>query len=188
LCPLKLVAPAAAKCGRESLESWRGEGRERNVDEGRIRAFVEDKLREALDPATVGHCVRLLSTFFSDLVERPRETGATRNPVRTLPRSTRRLYRPRHDPRKTPFIEKVDDIRRLFLALPEERGVRVAFALGGLRTGEVLALRWESIDLEARRISVHEQLRMSKLGPVKDDEARFVPVPDDLAPSSRPTS
>ena len=105
--------------------------------------------------------------------------------MRALPRSTRRLYRPKHDPKKTPFVEKLADVRRLFLALPEERGVRVAFALGalgGLRTGEVLALLWEAIDLDNRRISVHEQVRVSKLGPVKDDEARFVPILDDLAP------
>jgi integrase len=46
----------------------------------------------------------------------------------------------------------------------------------------VLALSWDAITLEQRRISVHEQVRMSKLGPVKDDEARFVPIIDDLAP------
>ncbi len=73
----------------------------------------------------------------------------------------------------------------MFLALPEERGLRVAFAvgaLGGLRTGEVLALAWESIDLDARRMSIHEQVRNSKLGPVKDDDARIVPIMDDLMP------
>jgi integrase len=156
-----------------------------DVDAGRIRAFIEEKLREGLDPATVGHCVRLLSTFFSDLVERPRETGAKVNPVRSLPRSTRRLYRPKHDPKRTPFVEKIADVRRILDALPEERGLRVAYALGalgGLRTGEVLAVAWESIDLDARRMSVHEQVRMSKLGPVKDDEARTVPVINDLLP------
>jgi integrase len=156
-----------------------------DVDEGRIRAFIEEKLRDGLDPATVGHCVRLLSTFFTDLCERPRETGATRNPVRSLPRSTRRLYRPRHDPKRTPFIEKLADVRRLFLALPDTRGVNVAYALGafaGLRTGEVLALAWEDINLDRHLINVHQQVRMSKLGPVKDDEARSVPVMDALAP------
>lgn len=170
---------------RNHLAGHFGHLRASDVDEGRIRSFVEEKLREGLDPATVGHCVRLLSTFFSDLCERPRETGAIRNPVRTVPRSTRRLYRARHDPRRTPFLEKLTDVRRVFLALPEERGLRVAFAVGalaGLRTGEVLAISWESIDLDARRMSVHEQVRNSKLGPVKDDEARIVPIMEDLAP------
>jgi integrase len=162
-----------------------GKLRAQDVDAGRIRAFVEAKLAEGLDPATVGHCVRLLSTFFTDLCERPRETGATSNPVRTLPRSTRRLYRPKHDPKRTPFVEKIADVRRILDALPEARGLRVAYALGalaGLRTGEVLAMAWESIDLDARRLSVHEQVRNSQLGPVKDDEARTVLIGDDLYP------
>jgi integrase len=37
-------------------------------------------------------------------------------------------------------------------ALPEERGIRVAYALGalaGLRTGEILALSWSSVNLDA---------------------------------------
>ena len=39
------------------------------VDHAAIRSFVEDKLKK-LAPNSVGNCVRLLSTFYSDLVER----------------------------------------------------------------------------------------------------------------------
>jgi len=51
-----------------------------------------------------------------------------------------RLMRPTHDPKKTPFIEKIEDVRRTYLALPEP--LNVAYAIGafaGLRTGEVFA-------------------------------------------------
>jgi integrase len=141
---------------------------------------VEAKLVSKLNPATVGHCIRLLSTFYSDLVERG---IAQANVVRALPRSTRRLYRPTADPRATPFLERLDDVRRVFLALPEP--IDIAFTIGafcGLRTGEVLALQWRDIDLEARRIHVHQQVRDGRLAPLKDDESRIVPVQAALAP------
>jgi hypothetical protein len=72
----------------------------------------------------------------------PIEDGkATSNPARGLPRATRRLVKPTHDSRTTPFIEKLEDVRRIYLDLPES--LNVAYAIGafaGLRTGEVLGL------------------------------------------------
>jgi hypothetical protein len=54
-----------------------------------------------------------------------------------------RLIRPTHDPKKTPFTERLEDVRRIFLALAEPLNIAYAIgALGGLRTGEVFALRW----------------------------------------------
>lgn len=169
------------------------------VDSARIRGFVEAMLSKEhkpapLNPATVGHCVRLLSTFFSDLCERSRETGATANPVRTLPRSTRRLMKPTHRPEDTPFLESLTAVRQVFQALrdgnPEEdvpghEQTAVAFAaaaFGGLRTGEVLGLSWQRVDLDGRRMRVVEQVHNSALGPLKDDESRTVPVQDALIP------
>lgn len=81
-----------------------------------IRRFVEDKLAEGLSPTTVGHCVRQLSSLYADIVE---AGHAPSNPVATLPRSTRRLYKSTYDTRSTPFLERPEDIRRLYLALPE---------------------------------------------------------------------
>ena len=117
-----------------------------------------------------------VSGLFSDLVE---QGYAPHNPVRLLPRASRRLIRPAHDPRTTPFLERKDDVRRVYLALAEP--INIAFALGafaGLRTGEALGLRWEHVDLGARRIHVRE----SVAGPLKDDESRVVPILDSLVP------
>src|SRR5450631_4094117 len=58
-----------------------------------VRRFVEAKLAAKLSSTTIGHCVRLLSVIFADLVERGL---ATANPVKSLPRSTRRLYKNAH--------------------------------------------------------------------------------------------
>ncbi len=116
--------------------------------------------------------------------------------VGQFPRSTRRLMKPTHRPEDTPFLEKLDDVRSVYQALrdgnperdvPGHEQTAVAFAVGafgGLRTGEVLGLRWDRVDLDARRIRVVEQVQESALGPLKDDEARTVPIQDALLPSS----
>jgi integrase len=148
------------------------------VDAARIRAFVEAKLAEGLACGTVRVLVSILSSLYVDLVERGL-AGA--NPARGLPRGTRRLIRPSHDPRTTPFVEKLSDVRRIFLTLSAEPPLHIGYALGafaGLRPGEAFALRWSHVDLEARRIHVRE----SVTGPLKDKDSRVVPIVDALAP------
>ncbi|MBI3072788.1 MAG: site-specific integrase [Deltaproteobacteria bacterium] len=157
-----------------------GNLRPAEVDAAKIRCFVEAKLRENLSSTTVRHCVRLLSTFFADLVERGL---APSNPVLALPRSTRRLIKPASDPHATPFIECPSDVKKVFLALREP--VNIAFAVGayaGLRTGEVLGLEWGDIDLATRRIHVRRQVSGGRIAPLKDDESRVVPIQSGLEP------
>lgn len=160
-----------------------GHLRPHEVDAAQIRRFVEAMLvgggkaeRKPLNSATVRILVSLLSSLFADLVERG---IAETNPARALPRSTRRLLKPTHDPRTTPFIEKLDDVRRIYLDLPEPLNVAYAIgALAGLRTGEVFALKWAHVDLATRRI----HLRESVAGPLKDKDSRMVPILDALVP------
>lgn len=150
------------------------------VNAARIRSFIEAKLAANLSPTTVGHCVRHLSTFFADIVE---QGHAPSNPVASLPRSTRRLYRSVYDTRSTPFLESTADIRSVFLALPEPYSVAFAVgALAGLRVGETLGLSWNDIDIPGRRIHVRQQMQDGRLGPLKDDEPRIVPLLKSLAP------
>jgi len=162
------------------LAPFFGGCRPSEVDAGMIRRFVEQKLAEKLSSTSVGHLVRLLSTFMADVVE---QGHVTANPVGSLPRSTRRLYRNATDPRTTPFLEKLDDVRRVFAALPEP--VSVAFAIGalaGLRTGEVLGLEWRDVDLQTGRLLLRQQVRHGRVGPLKDDESRMVPILSPLLP------
>src|SRR5262249_54874094 len=59
--------------------------------------------------------------------------------------------------------------------------VGVAYAIGalaGLRTGEVRALEWSSVDLQASQIHV----QVSVDGDLKDGEARIVPIQPSLGP------
>jgi integrase len=154
---------------------------EKKLTTGRLRERGPKKERKkasdkGLSPTTVLLLVRLVSTLYSDLIE---DGHATINPARALPKKVRRMLKPVHDPRTTPFLEKADDIRRVYLGLEEP--FAAAFAVGamaGLRTGEVRALRWLHVDLERRRIHVRD----SAEGRLKDDESRIVPVQAALLP------
>src|SRR6266849_5839139 len=150
------------RAGFEDASRWRKHVapyfehlRPAQVDAARMRAFIEAKLAQKANPATVRIYIALLSALFADLCERG---IAQSNPARGLPRST---------------------MRRIYLALPEPLNVAYAIgALAGLRTGEVFALRWQHVDLATRRAHVRECVR----GPLKDKDSRMVPILDALAP------
>lgn len=175
----RLITHAA---GAEDGSRWRkhlapafGHLRPDQVDTARLRAFVESR-RGIIRPGTVRVVVALLSSLFEDLLERG---IATHNPCRRMPKSLLRQMRSEHDPKTTPFIHRLADVRRVFLALEEP--LDVAFAIGamaGLRTGEVFALQWPSVDLTGRRIMVSESVG----GLTKDREPRPVPILDPLLP------
>lgn len=54
-------------------------------------------------------------------------------------------------------------------------------AYTGLRLGELLALRWEDVNLDLRRLVVHRALSAGFEGPTKGWQARFVPLSDGVA-------
>lgn len=60
--------------------------------------------------------------------------------------------------------------------------IRIA-AYTGLRLGELLALRWEDVDLANRRLVVHRAFSDRVEGPTKSWQARFVPIADAAATS-----
>jgi integrase len=130
---------------------------------------------------TIALRVRLLSTLFTDLVE---QGHVTEHPVKNLPRATKRLVRNAHDPKDTtPFLQSKEDIRRVFLALPEPYNVMFGVGvLAGLRTGEVIGLEWRDVDLVARRIHVRQQVQDGRLSPLKDSESRIAPILGSLLP------
>jgi len=98
------------RAARTDVGRWKhlsrifGKMRPYEVNAANLRRFIEKKLAEGLAPTTVGHCIRLISSLFTDL----REQGHVEaNPVATLTRATRRLYR---------------SLRRGINALPIEAG------------------------------------------------------------------
>jgi integrase len=54
-------------------------------------------------------------------------------------------------------------------------------AFTGLRLGELLALRWEDVDVDGRRLVVHRAVSAGVEGPTKSWQARFLPLADPAA-------
>jgi len=162
---------------RPALGNMRGP----QVNVAWVRSFVESK-RKTLSPATVRLLVRLLSQLLQDCAERPRDTGVTANVCFGLPRSIRAMIRPTYDPKTTPYIENARDIEKIAAALDEP--FRTAYAIGvlaGLRTGEIRALRWDSVDLDKRQITVREAVSTNgQIGPTKNTETRVLPIAPEL--------
>jgi integrase len=119
------------------------------------------------------------------------------NPCGQLSKSTRAKWlRPAHDPRRTPFIESMEDVIRVYQALKvKSPTVAVAYAVGalaGLRTSEVRALDWSHVDIERGTIHVQVQVERRKgrdpktwspdgTQVLKDGESRVVPIQPSLA-------
>jgi len=159
-----------------------------------LKDFIAAKRRTGLSTTTVNLLVRLLSTLYTDLVE---AGAADANPCRQLSKKTRSTYlKAAHDPKRTPFLESMEDVIRVYQALRAKAPtVAAAYAIGalaGLRTSEVRALRWSDIDLQ--RGSIHVQVQVerrkgrdasmwSKDGTqqLKDGESRVVPIQPSLA-------
>ena len=139
-----------------------------------------------LSGATTERVRALLGGFFSWA---GRDTGA-RNPVRHISAEARRLASATHDPQTTPYLRELGSEWRVYRALPSP--ARLAYALGvfgGLRPGEALALRWESVELFPLPtedgvhgvVRVECQIRHGRLGPAKGRRVRRVPIGQALA-------
>lgn len=151
------------------------------IDAETIRRLIVAKRTAGLSTTTVRHIVHLLSALLTRLVQK---RVLTVNPVRLLPESTWALAPVASDPQATPYVKKMADVERIFVALPEP--VNVAYALGafaGLRTGEILALDWaRDVNLKAGRLHVQLQVKDGKLAELKDKESRSVPILAPLRP------
>lgn len=180
---------ATVRSGAKESPLWRhhlrpalGQLRGPEVDVAWVRRYVEGQRAEGYSGATVRLRVRLLSQLLQDCAERPRETGVAGNVAVGLPRSVRALIRPDYDPTTTPYVESLRDVERIAAALDEP--IRTGYALGvlaGLRTGEVRALRWESVDLDRRLLYVREAVGTSgRVGPTKNSETRVLPIAPEL--------
>ncbi|AGC43304.1 phage integrase family protein [Myxococcus stipitatus DSM 14675] len=195
--PIEDYAPAFLARRKLTHEAWKLDAQRWNrhvgpffgrfdptkVDAGLIRRFIEEKLTAKLSPSSIRTYIGLLSSLFEELVE---DKICDKNPARGLPQRITRMLVPTYDPRTTPFVERLSDVRRIFALL--EKPLNIAYAIGafgGLRTSEVFGLRWRSVDLEARRIHVREQRGRKWDGSpkqLKDKDSRVVPILDALLP------
>lgn len=155
-----------------------GHLRPADVSTAVLKSFVHAKIAAGVSGATLQLTVRLLSSFFTDLVE---AKAVATNPVKDLPKKTKRLLRSAHSPEQTPFLTNQA------VVLAAMGGAEaVAFAVGtyaGLRTSEVLGLTWENVDLANRKVRVCQQIVDGQVKTVLKDRApRNTIIPDALAP------
>jgi integrase len=133
-----------------------------------IQTFLLTKLREGYAWETVHHFRCALSKLLGSAEE---WKYIADNPARQA-RLPRREYRPER-PILTPA-----QIRSLIVALPEPaKSVAMLLALTGLRIGELLALRWKNVDLDARLLRVMETVYEGRFGTPKTRRSvRTIPI------------
>ncbi len=185
---------------RDLMETWAASLTNRNAADDRSRlgrhllpAFGDRALKDItqpivmrwldrlradgkLAPASMRHCLNLLSRFFSWAIERGHTTI---NPVKQIPTGKRPQQPHKRD---TPWLADDAIVRRIIHALPEPVGLM--FYLGncsGLRTGEIAGLRMADLDGLAEGAI---RVRFSYAGPLKEDKAgigkvKWAPAPDD---------
>ena len=136
------------------------------MDAALIHRWALEQEEEDYSPGTLTVALSVLSGLYRKL---QRDRLVAHNPCLALPAETRALLRSRRDPTKTPFIEKLDDVRRIFLSLDPPLHVAYARgALGGLRPCEIFSLEWPSVDLERRRIFIRKEFGKERTVPILD--------------------
>lgn len=64
---------------------------------------------------------------------------------------------------------------------PQDRAMITVMAMGGLRPGEALALRWQDVDLAGSNLRIVESRTMGVTGTPKSNSGRSVPMPPEAA-------
>jgi integrase len=145
----------------------------RAVDGLRIEGYKARKLEEGLARKTINNHLTVLRRMLAIAVE----WGL----LQTVPR-VRWLKAP------TPEFDflSFEDARRLIDAADAEWRALIVVALRtGLRLGELLALRWGDVDLEAGRLVVRQAAARGVVGTPKNGRTREVPLSEDAVRALR---
>jgi integrase len=140
--------------------------------------------KDAVSGPTGYRMITLLSTFNTraynhEMTDAHPARGATQ-------RRDQYLLRSQQKGQLAAYLKSRADIDKLHEALKKiDRSVALAYyiSLAGLRPGEVLALRWGSVDLKACSIVFERQARKHYEGLAKSGEARMVPIVPHLVES-----
>ena len=153
----------------------RGHGASTTSRPGTSRRSPTTALRAGLAHGTVANCTNLLNAIFAYAVKR---NLALRNPV---PDADTPRARARDTDIRFLWMAEVE---RLIAHVPDddlgavERVMYLTAAMTGLRQGELLALRWEDVDLDARRLRVRFSIARGRITKPKTRASeRTVPLP-----------
>lgn len=109
-----------------------------------LQDFADRMLAEGLDPSTIKNTIMPLRAIYRRALNRGEITV---NPTTGLELPAARGRRDR--------VADPEEARLLIAALPpDDRAVWATALYAGLRRGELMALRWEDVDLDGRRIRV----------------------------------
>ena len=145
-----------------------------------MRRWVREVTLAGQSPSSIKVMLAILSGLFEEIQE---QGLVQHNPAKSLPRSVRAMIRSRTDHKNRPFIERVEDVRRVIAAMPAPFNIHYALgALEGLRPAESIALEWPSVDLERNVVHVRWQFARGRLVPTKGKESRVVPIFAEMRP------
>jgi integrase len=139
-----------------------------------LKAFLVEKIKSGLKPATVAHLLAVVRALFSSAVE---EQILLANPVAALGRVLKlRTY----DPEEIKALD-ADQLQTFLATVRTEKSLApyhpafVVMAYSGLRMGEALALQWADLDFERRAIHVRRQITEQGVSAsTKSGKARIV--------------
>ena len=126
-----------------------GESQLRLITKDAVQSFLNAKAKSGSSWKTVKH----IRTAFGSIIEAAvRDELLASNPVR-------RTRLPRRGPEQERAPIAMDIVRTLIEKLPEPaRSIAALLAMTGLRIGELLALRWQDVDLENGFLSVNQSV------------------------------
>jgi integrase len=79
----------------------------------------------------------------------------------------RKLHQPQHEPKEKPILS-AEQVRKVIVTVADEyKPLFVVAAVTGMRIGEILALRWQDVDLDARKMTVRHNLWRGQWGTPK---------------------
>jgi integrase len=132
-----------------------------------IEAYKASKLAAGRSPKTINNHLTVLRKLLSVA----QEWGFVDHvpPVKWM----------RVPPQKFDFLAFDEADRLIAGADPEWRAMVIVGARTGLRLGELIALRWEDVDLVAGRLVVARAVSRGKVGTPKNGRTREVPLSDE---------
>jgi len=143
------------------------------VSSQRIQVYVAGKLSAGMSPRSVKNHIIVLKGIFATAID---YGILTESP-------TDKVVMPRIERSEMSYLTP-DQLRRLIEATPSSWKLLIALpALCGLRKGELLALTWDDIDLDAMTVSITKSMRGGIVStPKTAGSVSNVPLAESLAP------
>jgi integrase len=153
---------------RKHVLPYFGEQRLCDIAKHDIQQFVTEKFRQELAWQTVRNAWIVLSTVLDSAVEYEYLAVNPARGVRFPPQA----------PRPEPQVLTAYDLKRLLERLEEPYKTMVALcSLTGVRIGELLALRWQVVDFQARTLRIAESVFQGNFQPPKSEKSvRTIPL------------